>query len=121
MFNYSRTALQQVVYPEPSDPLGRDPYIDNLSAGYGNLVNNLKLHTVHVVSVVEAGRLDLLSIRYYRTVDLWWVIAAYNGIVDPYTELPVNLKVNIPTLESVNEYFRETQKQAVSVTNGVAL
>ncbi len=32
----------------------------------------------------EEGRLDLISLRVYRTSALWWVIAFANDIIDPF-------------------------------------
>jgi len=41
-------------------------------------------------------RLDLISMKFYGTPHLWWLIAYANSIVDPFTEVIVGLRLVIP-------------------------
>ncbi len=49
----------------------------------------------------EVGRLDLISLRVYRTESLWWVIAFANDIIDPFEEVVSGLKLRYPTFDYV--------------------
>ena len=55
---------------------------------------NFKEHTV--VSS-ELGCLDILAQYYYNNERLWWVIAAFNNIIDPVREMYVGQKLKIPS------------------------
>lgn len=46
------------------------------------LCNTYSYNTVTVTST-EAGRLDLVSLRVYNTPVHWWIIARFNGIINP--------------------------------------
>lgn len=57
----------------------------------------------HTVSSGEVGKLDLISYKYYKTTDLWWVIAQANGVINPLRVEP-GTRLRIPSIELV---FRE--------------
>jgi hypothetical protein len=46
------------------------------------LVNTYNYNTA-VVTADEEGRLDLVSYRVYNTPVNWWIIARFNGIINP--------------------------------------
>ena len=53
--------------------------------------------------VVQGDTLDSLSEYYYGRPDLYWVIADYNRIQDPFAQLWGNRGViNVPTLSDVS-------------------
>lgn len=46
--------------------------------------------------IVEDGdRWDRLSYKFYNTVQLWWLLAKYNDIKDPFTGLVVGEEIKI--------------------------
>lgn len=47
------------------------------------------------------NRPDLISFKAYNTVDLWWVIYEYNGIIDPLFDLKTGQILKIPTFQRV--------------------
>lgn len=53
------------------------------------------------VGAGEVGRLDLVSLRVYKTGSLWWVIAFANKIIDPFSEVTSGLVLRYPTFENV--------------------
>lgn len=59
-------------------------------------VTNSTYDYTHVLSD-EAGRLDLVSLRIYNDPSYWWLIAMFNGIIDP-SIVPVGLRLRIPNL-----------------------
>ena len=54
----------------------------------------------HEVTAGEAGKLDTLSYYYYGTVNLWWVIASANGVLNPL-RVEAGTKLRIPSIEKV--------------------
>lgn len=52
---------------------------------------------LYTVPKSAVGRMDLISNRFYQVVDLWWVIARVNHIVDSLTEPAFGDIVRIPT------------------------
>lgn len=52
--------------------------------------------------VEQRDTLDSLSLKYYGRPDLYWVIADFNRIKDPFERLWGNHKtINVPTLGAV--------------------
>jgi len=56
------------------------------------------------------ARLDLISMDAYGTDNFWWVIAKFNGICDPFTELVAGSVIEIPSLRNINTYVAENAK-----------
>ena len=69
---------------------------------YG-LTNNLNTNTEYVLHTIDQNDdLDYLALKYYGRPDLYWVIADYNRIQDPYINLYDNFNfIFIPTLNSI--------------------
>lgn len=57
------------------------------------------------------GRPDTLGYVFYGDPGLWWVIAQYNNILDPFTELVEGRILLIPTLERVNSQLIAPNKK----------
>ena len=69
---------------------------------YG-ISNNLRDDTEYVAHILkDTDTLDSLSLKYYGRPDLYWVIADFNRISDPYIRLIDNYNfIYIPTLNSI--------------------
>lgn len=66
---------------------------------------------VYSMEAKYEGRPDLLGYLFYGDPGLWWVIATYNGIIDPTEELVLGKILLIPLKERVqSELFSKTQK-----------
>jgi hypothetical protein len=53
------------------------------------------------VTIEYAHRPDLISLMYYGTEQLYWVIAYANEMIDPFAETVVGLKLRIPDRDKV--------------------
>ena len=53
--------------------------------------------TVYVVENFYSGRCDLIANAFYGESRYWWVIAQYNNILDPFTEIIPGRILLIPT------------------------
>jgi len=69
---------------------------------YG-LTSQLSLNTEYLIHMVEdVDTLDSLALKYYGRPDLFWVIADFNRIQDPYINLLENYNfLYIPTLSGI--------------------
>lgn len=54
----------------------------------------------HELTAGEVGKLDVVSFYYYGTVDLWWVIAIANNILNPL-RIPAGTRLRIPSIDVV--------------------
>lgn len=54
----------------------------------------------HVVTDADSKRIDLIAWKYYRDVNLWWVIAEINNIINPL-HIPAGTILRIPDYERV--------------------
>lgn len=60
----------------------------NIFAKY-KLMNKYKNDSIHYQKylISEGDRWDLISNKFYNTPDLWWLIALFNDIKDPFQYL----------------------------------
>lgn len=111
MSKYDRSNLQTPVYPENPDVFGNIyPFLGFLDTSYNRSTRELNLGKRHVVQSDEEGRLDLISYRNYGVVNLWWIIGIYNGIIIPTEEVLAGSILEIPTMASIESYFKEVYK-----------
>lgn len=62
--------------------------------------NNFSSDASDIVYVVEnfyEGRIDLIAYAFYEEPRYWWVIAQYNNILDPATEITAGRTLLIPS------------------------
>ena len=64
---------------------------------------DLKSYTTFEVTLGFENRIDLVAYECYGNCSLWWVIAEYNEIKDPFF-LPLGTKLIIPSRESLYGY-----------------
>lgn len=53
----------------------------------------------YTVDTKSKGRLDLIAHAFYGDTHLWWFVAQYNAILDPYAEVVEGRILRIPTKE----------------------
>ena len=53
----------------------------------------------HQIKPGEEGRWDLISYKYYQTVDYWWVITQANNVYDPFDSPEAGTIIRIPSLD----------------------
>ena len=57
----------------------------------------------YAVQGSDIGRLDLISYRFYRTPNYWWVIALVNNIKNQFTDVVVGATLVIPKADEVEK------------------
>lgn len=55
----------------------------------------------HAVVGSDIGRLDLVSYKFYRTPNYWWVIALINNIKNQFTDMVVGQTLVIPSYDEI--------------------
>ena len=80
-------------------------YHDNKNGDFYGTRQPLKLREdesdlFHIVTDADSKRIDLIAWKYYRDVNLWWIIAEFNNINNPL-EIPVGTTLRIPTYERI--------------------
>lgn len=50
----------------------------------------------YVVEAKFSGRLDLIAAQFLGESRMWWVIAQYNAVLDPFTEIVPGRELRIP-------------------------
>lgn len=48
------------------------------------------------------GRLDLIAAIFLGEPRFWWLLAQYNGILDPYSEAVEGARITIPSVDRAN-------------------
>jgi hypothetical protein len=92
--------------------------LDALKAKYLNLRFNLPIQTSMIVSEKYVANLPGLADDVYGTIDFWWVIAMFNGIIDPINDMRIGRMINLPRYDDVvsflNRDFPSTVNTATS-------
>jgi len=58
----------------------------------------------HTIVEGEELRLDSIAYSYYRTPELWWVIALVNDIISPFDTLVVGDVLRIPDFNTIADF-----------------
>jgi hypothetical protein len=56
------------------------------------------------------GRPEILGYVFYGDPGLWWIIAQYNNILDPFVELVEGQILIIPTLARVKQAYSQNAR-----------
>ena len=64
-------------------------------------------YSKYTVTSADTGRIDLIAYRYYEQVTWWWVIATYNKIANPLTDMEVGQVLRIPKKEYVTQIMEQ--------------
>lgn len=62
-------------------------------------------YTTFTVPQFAVGRIDIISFIHYETVDLWWIIAHANDIIDVTSELYMGRVLRIPSVTSYYGFY----------------
>ena len=68
---------------------------------YGT-VAYLNINVPYSVYVVKRGdTLDKIALHFYNNPTLYWIICSFNGIHDPYVNLPIGVELKIPSISNL--------------------
>lgn len=72
-------------------------------------IRDLPLADTAMITNATDGRLDLISLQYFGTYHLGWLICEYNDILDPFAEVITGKNIRIPYID---EYYRFFNRNA---------
>ena len=109
--------LSRSVYMTLGGP-SKSPYFDYLSPKYINIKFLLQAAKSYIVDVNDAANAPGIAFAFYGSVDYWWVVCMFNGIIDPITELTPGRVLQLPTLADVNAFLssQDTRQLSTLVT-----
>lgn len=58
--------------------------------------------SLYTIDQRTAGRIDIIAAMFLGEPRLWWIIAQYNKILDPFAELVAGAQIYIPSPERVD-------------------
>lgn len=67
-----------------------------------------------IYELTRPNFLPNLSVKFYGTSSLWWLIARFNGIIFPLKEIEVGTKLYIPQLSQISKYLNQAQTKTSS-------
>ena len=70
---------------------------------YGTVIIPTDFNNETAIRTTSIDRLDRIALDFYQDASLWWVIAAANGIGKGTLLVPVNTKLIIPSINTVNQ------------------
>ena len=82
---------------------------------------------IYTVENFYEGRLDLISAVFYNEPRWWWVIAQYNNILDPFSEivagriLLIPAKSRLPLMLSNKQGGVASQKQPINTISPIVV
>ncbi len=85
----------------PGSPKATSYVPDWLNTRYVGQIQNLPVSQRIVLEDRYVPYPELLSNDIYGTVDYWWVLCMYNGIVDIFNDMQAGLIWNIPALSDI--------------------
>lgn len=88
---YNRYQYYDIIYDENISTY-------RIGLGYQNLPSfpRGELDTFYVIDNATQYRPDLISLKFYGTTKLWWVIAKTNNIQHPIKDLKAGTTIRIP-------------------------
>lgn len=90
--------------------------IDPLSSSISSELRKLPVQYRFRLRASEAARPALISYRVYRTVDLWFVVQEYNGIMH-HLELVAGMNLVLPGLAGIDAVLRAAGGSALALAN----
>ena len=67
-----------------------------------------------IYELTRPNFLPNISVKFYGTSSLWWLIARFNGIIFPLQEIKVGTKLYIPQLNQISKFLNQAQTKTSS-------
>jgi hypothetical protein len=76
-------------------------------------LNTMELNsaTFYRVDIVTEKRPDLISMKFYGTYHLGWLIAEHNNLQDPIEDLVMGLVIKIPSITEYYQYYNRNSRK----------
>jgi len=64
-------------------------------------------YTTYMLDASDIGRLDRLAYRFWGDPTLWWLLAWFNNIKNPFEDMSAGQVIKVPELSEVNAKVAE--------------
>lgn len=116
MATFTKTNLTENNYMDPVEfKVGRGKLttIEQIYNFYDNKLLFLQdSFECFAYAVEQATYLPNLSVKFYDTDSLWWVIARFNGIIFPLSEIKPGRVLYIPSLSSISKALNKASNKS---------
>ena len=82
-------------------------YLDNIKLAFDGAIENEYLF---MIPTFYENRPDLISHKFYGTVELWWLICERNKIFDPFNEFLFGKEIIIPSVVDYQKFISDKIK-----------
>ncbi len=103
--NLQATHIPIVAY-QPNKARPQELLPDWLRSSYINLANLPIRFQLHTVTETDVGMPDYAAFMYYGDEYWYWLIADFNGIINPITDYTVGSVIKIPDLNQCLLYMQ---------------
>lgn len=93
----------------------RYPVPNYLSAKFKNIKFLLPAADSYMLSQSDAANLPGLAKKLLGDVGYWWVLALYNGILDPVSDLVPGRVLQIPSVTDINALLSTTDTRNANI------
>lgn len=81
--------------------------LDPHTAKYAGLIHKDIPYVEYTITQDVSGRPDLIALRVYGDPSWWWVIATFNGIINPILEMVTGRRLYIPNYAAIDKLFKD--------------
>lgn len=103
------TMVTRRYFYESADVDG-DKELDYLTSSLNPM--SLPTSTYHTVNAATQYRPDLISMLFYNTYDLGWLIADHNNMTDPIEDLTIGRVIKIPAVDDYYRYYNRNTRSS---------
>jgi len=89
--------------------------LDQLRSGYRNIRFEVVLAEIITITAQYQANLPGLAYDYYGNQDYWRAILAFNGLVDPMSDITVGRSIGMPDASSLQAYLASTNDSLLPV------
>lgn len=108
------TTLYKRITYSVIDEYGVDPLRDLAL----NIIDQVEDYIEYTVGMEAESNLPLIAYKHYGNKDLWWIITAYNGILDINDVSPGSV-LRIPSSQQLSSLLTEAKQESlISKTGG---
>jgi len=87
--------------------------LDYFNASYIDIKFALTPERQFVVSEAWEANLPGLADHLYGDINFWWILALYNGIVDPILDVKKGLVLGVPSKEDIIAFLNAKNNSSV--------
>jgi hypothetical protein len=86
-------------------------YLDFLRAKYIDALKQVTEYNLYTIDESTAYRPEYISFKHYSTVDYWWIVCFYNGVIHPMRDLYPSRVIKIPSFTQITQMYQRMTLQ----------